>query len=1450
MLENSPISSSARISSVKLRPMTEADIVKRGAAEITSFKQFTDGEPVPGGTYDAMMGTIFERYNCGSCSMGLTKCPGHHGYYALKFPVQYMIYEKLILKYLRLVCVRCFKIIYDPNVHAKKPYSSDVMIILKHMADVKFQTKKKIFCDHCNNIYDQIQDGVAKTKYVINHIQPKYKKSPNDPTSVGYYVQRKFKDNGNAYINDDKNHYDNMIYNDEILKLFEKLPDSELTKFGIPAQSHPRHMLTRYLYIMPVNMRFINNDNKQSYNNQLTTGYEKIIKEDAKIRSQPPKSDTVAFGEYISSVKLMISKYAELIKSPNDKTDTVVSMLTKGKKGCVRKDLLAKQVGNIVRNVIVCDPTQSPDTIKIPKELAMEVTIQVHVTPYNINILQKYIDNGEKYPGCNMIKCGDTGKKKSTKYMNGYRLKVGDIVFRHMIDEDPLPFHRHPTLTPTCIIAVKVKVNMDDDDKPIGMNDALCSPYNADFDGDQMNGYNIPGEISRIETEEIMKLQNMFPEARVSAGGNYNILGQIQDTIIGISLLTMPGVVLSRFETMQLFRDLNITYDFDKTRYTGREIFSILLPKINYVAKSPIAKNDLIVKYLGLTDDDTKIVIKDGKVISGVICDSVLKDGYGSLYHTIYHTYGSEIAIKTIYKHQQLARRFLEIKSYTIGFKDILFGRETEKLINLIQGRIMAKLKELDNMLLHRKIVPPIGKTMRDHVLDMISQIHASSEHAYLGAILQTVSPLENNIFKSIIFGAKGKLGNIYAIMACVGLIKPDGKFIPQNLDTYRHSIFHKQFSSEPNAFGYVHESYKQGISHANMFNTASAARQNILTKSMGTGEAGAEGRNAIKILEPLVVTNNLFTVRNHTKIVEFAVGDDGFESILCMQNDYSGIQAPDSELREKMYPTKIKNKLVDAYIDQIIEDKHRYISYNQTREKIGFMYKCDYKLITPGDYKMIIGQVIGDDKHQATEKELNTMIELMNDWIEHVHYTRYNPVMRKNKKNMMTALKTSFNSIRIAARYFLNPRFLETCTIHNLKLILNIIEIKIIECSYTPGKNIGTVIGQTLTAPFTQYLIDAHHAQATGGTSKDGLKYFKSIMSLKDIDKIPQKRMYIYLKQKYEEDRQIVENLANYITSKPLVTFINKSYVIQEKYGECSAFPGDKSFHDQKLSGTSLYNIFFRYTMNAYLMKMKETDIINVCIKIEQFFKGQVYCVYSPKPINGEIILCMYFSTNFNFAKPHNLKVNDDKDFWMVVEDFRKKFNTTFITNEVPGIKNALVKSKDITHVDESGKVSKKQIYYIQTDGIELEHILRINVIDKSRTSCSHIRKTYEMYGTIAGKEVCISELMQTLSTLGLAYNNFTFLANVMFENGSPDNLGEIGQKKREPNDIFIRMATKNPIAAAATGSINCTDININSPTSNLMCGQVPTIGTNYNQIYYDIDMISLSNPDEEDLI
>merc|ERR1711975_116763 len=82
-------------------------------------------------------------------------------------------------------------------------------------------------------------------------------------------------------------------------------------------------------------------------------------------------------------------------------------------------------------------------------------------------------------------------KKNGVNVSLGYidreniHLEIGDIVHRHMLDGDYVLFNRQPTLHRMSMMAHIVKV-MEYGDS-FRMNVADTKPYNADFDGDEMN---------------------------------------------------------------------------------------------------------------------------------------------------------------------------------------------------------------------------------------------------------------------------------------------------------------------------------------------------------------------------------------------------------------------------------------------------------------------------------------------------------------------------------------------------------------------------------------------------------------------------------------------------------------------------------------------------------------------------------------------------------------------------------------------------------------------------------------------------------------------------------------------------------------------------------------------------------------------------------------------------
>ena len=98
------------------------------------------------------------------------------------------------------------------------------------------------------------------------------------------------------------------------------------------------------------------------------------------------------------------------------------------------------------------------------------------------------IRNGpENHPGANYVELQD-GSKIFLQYANRKKIaeeiKIGDIVERHLENGDVVLFNRQPSLHRVSIMAHRARVMPN---RTFRFNECVCTPYNADFDGDEMN---------------------------------------------------------------------------------------------------------------------------------------------------------------------------------------------------------------------------------------------------------------------------------------------------------------------------------------------------------------------------------------------------------------------------------------------------------------------------------------------------------------------------------------------------------------------------------------------------------------------------------------------------------------------------------------------------------------------------------------------------------------------------------------------------------------------------------------------------------------------------------------------------------------------------------------------------------------------------------------------------
>ena len=158
-----------------------------------------------------------------------------------------------------------------------------------------------------------------------------------------------------------------------------------------------------------------------------------------------------------------------------------------GKYGRVRANLMGKRVDFSARSVITPDPNLSIKELGVPLKIAKNLTKPVKVNKMNKNYLLKLVQNGpENHPGAKILEKSN-GESITLRYVDrdSIRLEEGDIVHRHLMDGDAILFNRQPTLHRMSMMCHIVRIMPQGD--TFRMNVGDTKPYNADFDGDEMN---------------------------------------------------------------------------------------------------------------------------------------------------------------------------------------------------------------------------------------------------------------------------------------------------------------------------------------------------------------------------------------------------------------------------------------------------------------------------------------------------------------------------------------------------------------------------------------------------------------------------------------------------------------------------------------------------------------------------------------------------------------------------------------------------------------------------------------------------------------------------------------------------------------------------------------------------------------------------------------------------
>ena len=572
----------------------------------------------------------------------------------------------------------------------------------------------------------------------------------------------------------------------------------------------------------------------------------------------------------------------------------------KGKEGRFRSNLSGKRVNFSARTVISPDPNISINEVGVPEMIAKEVTVPTYVNEWNIEELKEAILNGPNvHPGANYVKKTINGKEMKVRVLDDNRelvvenLEYGDVVMRHLKDGDIVLFNRQPSLHRMSMMAHEVRVLPY---KTFRLNLCVCPPYNADFDGDEMNMHVFQTDESRAEAKSLMRVQEHILSPRF--GGP--IIGAIHDHISGAYLLTRDGFTVSEDDAFQMIRKshlLNNEY-VDKKHlkrknrdWTGKELFSLLLPDdLNMNYKAEICRKCETC----LKEDcqyDAFVVIKDGQLTHGAIDEAAYGSFSGKILDTIVKEYGPSRAKEFLDRSTDLAICGIMKTGITTGTND---EEIPEEAIEVIDAHLDKAEQEVDKLIAtyEEGLLQPLPGRSAEETLEMrIVQVLGEARdtageiaEGYLTMGKQSqddsydyVMAVENHSVVMARTGARASMLNLAQITACVGQQSVRGGRITRGYLARPLPHFRKH-ELGARAKGFVHSSYKEGLDPVEFFFHAMGGREGLVDTAIRTAQSGYMQRRLVNALEDLNVRSDGLVTDNKGQVIQSVFGEEGID--------------------------------------------------------------------------------------------------------------------------------------------------------------------------------------------------------------------------------------------------------------------------------------------------------------------------------------------------------------------------------------------------------------------------------------------------------------------------------------------------------------------------------------------------------------------------------------------
>ncbi len=942
------------------------DLRKQSVVEIQTPDTYDeDGAPITTGLMDGRLGTLEPRQRCKTCGNTAIRCPGHFGHIELAVPIVHIEFTKIISDLLKTTCRNCGRVLLsDENA-------------------VKVQNRLEKFNKLLGAIPDAIYKGIKKdikAKQCPHCAAAQYKITFEKPT--------KFIEQTEAGSE--------PLTPSMIRERLERISDDDLEVLGLnPGVARPEWMVLQVLPVPPVYVRpSITLESGIRSEDDLTHKLVDIIRINQRLKeNMEAGAPTLIIQDLSELLQYHVTTYfnneASGIPPARHRSGRAlktISQRLKGKEGRFRSNLSGKRVDFSARTVISPDPNLDINEVGVPNDVAMRLSVPEKVTAWNIEEMKRLVINGpEKYPGALYLIRPD-GKRIRLEFVVDREkiaeaVELGFVVERHLKNGDIAIFNRQPSLHRMSIMAHYVRVLPY---KTFRLHLCVCPPYNADFDGDEMNLHVPQSEEARTEALLLMQVQDQILSPRF--GGP--IIGAIRDFITGAYFFTRRSNYLTKAEVNRLLTATGYTGQLpepakkDPPMWSGKQIFSLFMPKtLNYVLKANLCQGcnkceEENCKY------DAFVVVKNGELVSGIIDRrSIGAEQSESLLHRIIKDYGTQTGREFLNNVTRLLKLFITMRGFTYTYDQLVLSPKAENKIKRTMEKIQKKIDEhIENY--RNGTLPRLpGQTLEESFeIYVMHELATARDEA--GKIADQDFTIENAGIVMTRTGARGSSLNIGQMVACVGQQSVRGKRILRGYAGRALPHFVED-DPRPRARGFVYSSYQTGLDAIEFFFHAMGGREGLVDTAVRTQQSGYMQRRLINALEHIRLEYD-GTVRDSAgDIIQFKYGEDGVDPAKSDHGKAVNVKRLVDQIRigqKKAAPTsaeyiktqlkKVENQITPILMEQLKQNLAKAKFSKKGVDKAVSLTAEQYKraLMEPGEAVGIIAaQSIGEPGTQMT---------------------------------------------------------------------------------------------------------------------------------------------------------------------------------------------------------------------------------------------------------------------------------------------------------------------------------------------------------------------------------------------------------------------------------------------------------------------------------------------------